>query len=591
MSDLDRLPVEANRAIMALLGSGAGLALWELGDRWDDPGLPMWLYLALLVFVVSYSAVTLALCGPVAPLRALVGAAVIAVPVTALVSLAALRHLVGMTVLEDPVVMPMAALLVVVATPFLSVWLCDRQAWRQYPLLFDTAWSIVVRYALAWAFVGLVVLILFLSDALLDLVGVGIIGSLLRSSLAMSLFVGATLGLALAVVYEMRDRISPFLVLRLLRLLVPVVVFVFAVFLAAIPLRGLSDLFGNLSAGGTLMGAAFLGVTLVAVAVDRDRAHEVRHPLMRSATQVLAVLLPILTALAVWAVYVRVRQYGWTPERLMAGMLAGVLMAHGASDALAVLRRGDWPDRIRQANVVLALSVIVLAVLWMTPVLDADRITVKSQIARYQAGQVALDDLALWEMEHDWGRAGQRGLAQLEAMTERADHAALVERIAEARDADARWSYYAPEDEETRARRADELLAGLALRPVGAQLSLEMLGDVPPYWLNEWVAGCNRALPDGREGCVLVLAPFVPVEGAGQQGMLFYHTPGGRAMVSYIEMRPKQELFARNASDLVRRSGAQMDVSVIAQVLDGDFQLTPFGLTLRIGDAVLVPDF
>ena len=65
---------------------------------------------------------------------------------------------------------------------------------------------------------------------------------------------GLVLGLAIAVVNELSDYVSPYLILQLLRLLLPVLVVVMAVFIVALPFRGLSGLFGGLSAAATLMG-------------------------------------------------------------------------------------------------------------------------------------------------------------------------------------------------------------------------------------------------------------------------------------------------------------------------------------------------
>ena len=67
--------------------------------------------------------------------------------------------------------------------------------------------------------------------------------------------------LALAVVTELSDYVSPFLILRLLRLMLPPVLLVLAVFLLALPLRGLSGLFGGLSAAATLLAMVAAGAT------------------------------------------------------------------------------------------------------------------------------------------------------------------------------------------------------------------------------------------------------------------------------------------------------------------------------------------
>ncbi|MEY8837405.1 DUF4153 domain-containing protein, partial [Cribrihabitans sp. XS_ASV171] len=122
----------------------------------------------------------------------------------------------------------------------------------------------------------------------LELVEIDLLEKLFRTDWLAFALSGAVLGLALAVLHELRDRLSPFLVLRLTRLLVPVLLAVVAVFLVALPLRGLSRLFGEFSSAGTLMSVTIAAITLISTALDRDRAHEVESPGLRLATRILS---------------------------------------------------------------------------------------------------------------------------------------------------------------------------------------------------------------------------------------------------------------------------------------------------------------
>lgn len=169
------LRIAAHRAALALLGAGAALGLWLLTDIWVEPGLPPALYLALFTFLAVYAGVALALAGPIPIPRALTGALVSAVPITALVSLAGQRNTVATDLLDDPVMLTVAAMLVLFSTPFLSVWIVERRNWRRYEALFETAWTITMRYAVAWGFVAVFWLVAYLSNELLALVDIDIV--------------------------------------------------------------------------------------------------------------------------------------------------------------------------------------------------------------------------------------------------------------------------------------------------------------------------------------------------------------------------------------------------------------------------------
>lgn len=582
--------IAVHRVTMVGLGGIAGLALWALGRQWGSPGMPPALFLALFTYVTTLASVALALCGPIEVPRALRGGALSAVFVTALISLAGQRYVVATELLEDPVMLSVATVMVLYLTPFLIVWMRDRRQWRRYASLFDAAWTMVMRYTIAWVFVAIFWLVAFLSDALLDLVDVTVIDWVLRTDWVRFAVSGAILGLGLAVVHELRGTLSPYLALRLLRLFVPVVLAVVALFLAAVPFRGLSQLFGEFSAAATLMGVAVMAITLISTALDQNDRVAVQSRGLRLATRALAVLLPLLTALAIWAVALRVRQYGWTPDRILAGLVALFLLAYGLGYCIAVLGGGAWMRRIRSINVAMALAVIAVSALWMTPALDVHRLSANSQLDRFLSGRSTLDELALWQMGHQWGRAGQAGLQRLEAMTDHADHAALVARIADVR------TQVNPFQFEQAARRraapdqARALLALMPVRPENVQVPPLLLAAAPPYRLQRWLEGCRRSLPDGRAGCVLVQGPFTPSADQREQGILLYLDAQGRGRADHLVLRPEGKVTVRDVFDPVANDWPDLPPAAVAQALDGGFRIAPSGShALFLGGSTLAP--
>ncbi|MFT4959494.1 MAG: hypothetical protein ACI92Z_000569 [Paracoccaceae bacterium] len=582
--------VAINRLFVAILGGGAGLALWALTDNWNDPMISPVLYLAIFVFVIVYSLVVLALAGPLGPIRALQGALILAMPVTALASLAGMRFVVATDLLDNQIVMTAILLLVLFATPFLSCWLTDRPSWLQYDTLFDSAWVIAVQYTVAWVFVGVFWGVLFLSNALLQLVDVDFIQLVLNNGWSVFTLTGAVLGVALAVVFELRAMISPYLILRLLRLMVPPVLAILAVFLAAIPLRGLSGVFGDFSSAATLMAAAITGISLVATALDRDDDMAVKTWGIRWATQGLAVLLPLLTALAVWSVLLRVLQYGWTPERVLAGMIAVFLLAYGLGYAGAVLLRTNWMARIRRINVAMALAVIAASVLWMTPVLNAYRIAVNSQLTLFEQEKIDVDQLALWEMEHEWGRAGQAGVRKIEAMMDRTDYTEITTRIEAGRTQHSRYRAKRNVEHAMLPKQSEILVSLLPVRPKTHILAPDAFVELPLYRVNQWLKGCQRPLPDGRAGCVLIIGEFTPGAVPGSQAMLLYNDENAKSRTHFVVLSDGKISDVREVLDPVGNTWPVLPQEAITQALEGQFKVLPRqGSALHLGDQVLVP--
>lgn len=486
-----------HRFAMVLTGAAAGLSCEALAWVLDGGVLGARAALGLSAFSGVFFAGLLALSGLVGLRRALPGAALVAAVLAGLLMLASLRFDQAADLLDRAIPLLSSLVLAFVPLPFVVAIL--RGNWRDYAVLFSSAWAIVVRYAAAWLFVGVVWLVLLLCDQLLKMVGIGLIGDLLSVRAVALVVTGAALGQGLAVVGEMAESVAPDLVLRLLRVLVPVLLPVLLLFVIVLPLRGFDALFLHLSAAAMLLAFAALGATLVTAALDQSVGDQSRSVVVLRAAQVMAPVLLAPAALAGWAIWLRVAQYGWTPDRLLAAVLAVLGLGYGLGYAGSVLLGRGWEDRIRQTNVFMALAVVLAAALLLTPVLNPERISAASQMARLADGRASLAELDVPALG-DWGRAGQGALADLSARAAAEGDAALAARLAGAA---------APEPL-PEALRAD-LAALLPLRPAGEtavrDAALGLLWDAE---LADWLALCRNGAAPGRPGCVMLVADFWP---------------------------------------------------------------------------------
>jgi hypothetical protein len=533
----------AERWRLAFAGAGGGLLIWALAEAAEREMLGAEPVLVLLALVTTGFAALLAMAGPIGLQKALPRALGLGFAVAALIWLAGQRHAKLEDVLSSP--LPVLALLVVAALPVPFLIAQARGNWRDYGALFLEAWSIVVRYAAAWAFVGLVWLVIFLSDQVLQIVGITVISDLLEHWIVGAVITGAALGLGMAVVYELVELLSPYLVLRLFRILLPVVLAVMVIFLIALPFRGLDGLFSGLSPALLLLAMVAAGVSLVSVTVDQSDADASTSPVLRRAAQGMALILPLLAALGAWAIWLRVDQHGWTPERLFVVIVAGLGLVYGLVYAISVLRGAGWMERIRRGNVTMALLVIVLAGLWLTPILNAERISAASQLARFESGQTDVADLDLSALE-DWGLAGERGLAALAEIAKAPGQEALADRLAGKDD------FAAPADDAaTRAATTAALVAIMPVQPATATGTRDtLLGAADVYLLADWQNVCNQPLPDGAPGCLMVVADLLPTLPGEEAMLLLQRSP------DYTEVLG---LFLGDDGSLLTRSTMRAD--------------------------------
>lgn len=505
-----------SRAMMTGMGALAALALYI----WVQIGLAEVLVGRTLMFGVVATGVffgaLLAVSSRMALRRAAIYALAQAVIVALLILLASLRFDTQEVFIGS--IFPVFAAVILCCLP-LPFFIAHAQGnWRDYATLFEQAWDIVLRYSVGVLLVGTVWLLIFLSDLLLSLVGLGFLDLILDNGATAYLITGAAGGFGMAVAAESISAAGASLALMLLRPLLPLIVGVVALFLIALPFRGLSSLFGALSAGMTLMAISAVAATMVTAVVDARGEAASRSRLLALSARVMSVLMLILGALAVVAVAQRVMQYGWTPPRIYAALGAAVSLGYGLIYAAEAVR-GDWMARIRRANVTMALALVALAALVLTPVLNAERISTASQMARFEDGRTPPEKLDVLAFE-GWGIAGRAALDDLTARSKQAGGEALAARLANPYDS---TDMAAPDLAALRA----EVVAVLPLQPpsAGADQAILMQG-MSDYTLAEVKDACARATGDLAKSCAMIVADFLPAQ-QGDEGMIALIGVGG----------------------------------------------------------------
>ncbi|RVV98810.1 DUF4153 domain-containing protein [Mesobaculum littorinae] len=518
--------------LLAAIGALGGASAWFVLEELDTLLTNQRLLLAAPVAVGVFFLSLLAMAGPLRLTRAAPVALLCAAAATLLAVWASFRFDEVGPFIETA--KPTAALIILVglAQPFLIAAQRHDQDWANYAALFDNAWGIVIRGLWALIFAILVWGVLMLSDGLLKQVGITLISRLLEEPAAGFVITGLSVGLAVGAALDRRIYASPHLALGLLRLLLPPVLLVTVVFLAAMVPQALAaggdlgEIFGEFSAASVLMSMTFMSILLVTSALDRGPAEAVQARPMRIMARLLALTVPAMAGLALFAVLLRVSDHGWTPERLAAVSAAGMLCAYGVVYAVTALVTRDWMRHLRRGNTALALLTILLAALWLTPVLDAQRISARDQLARILDGRAAPEPDTLWLLGHDLGRAGTVALARLE---ERSEDAELIARIERLRETELRYEFLQDEQGETvRARRIED---DLTVVPAGAVLPEGTMDDVPEYQQSMIVDGCETRTPGGRPGCLAVVADFL-TDRPGNEVLFVFQLPTGGMMLT-----------------------------------------------------------
>lgn len=346
----------------------------------------------------------------------------------------------------------------------------DGRRLVRYATCFDSAWKLAIQLLFSALFVLAVWLVMWLGDSLFDLLKLNFLEELLRESwfsvpLVCLAFSSAmhTTDVRPAIVQGVRS-----LLLVLMAWIVPIAVLLVGGFLAALPFTGLQVLWQTRHATAVLLAACAVLVVLVNAAFQAGDGGTRLARSVRLAARVACLLLLPLALLGVYALGLRVGDYGWTTDRVIAAACLAVALFYAGGYVWAAVRRGaPWLDGLRYVNLAASFVVLALALALFTPVADPARIAVSDQMARLARGTIPAARFDYGFLRFRGARYGMQALQMLAAQGV-GPQAAEVRRHAAA----ALSMKY--EDPLGRAAAID-VAANLRAWPQGAQLPASLL--------------------------------------------------------------------------------------------------------------------
>lgn len=572
-----------HRPLLTLAGAAAGLAFWCLVEILPDTVSDRWL-LAVTASASGLFGSLLLMAGPITLRLAIPASAGLGLLAGTLAYWGAGRFEEVDAFVGTGHPVAALALLIFVSIPFLSALLLPGRPWRDYRTLFDLAWSAVIRLFSAFTFLGLVWLFLWLSDSVLELVGLAFLTDFVDWGAAPFVLSGAVIGLGLAVAGEFGDVLSPGLPLGLLRLILMPAVGVMGLFVIVLPFRELSNAFGTLSATSVLMVMTLAGATLVSAVADRGRDEESTSRILRTGAWSMAILMAVFACLALYGISVRVGQYGWSPLRILASAAGLVVAGYGFGYLSALFRGTRWLSAIRATNVAVALFALILAGASLTPVFNPERLATQAQVSRILSGRAAPGSIDLWSMARDWGVAGRAGLDQLR--DEAVADSVLARRIAAYDAASSRFEFENGLPEETRPTLVGRFLRDVPVLPAGGPVPEGVFSQTAPRMLEAWIASCARRTPGGHPGCVIYAGMFAE-DSPAPHYVLF--TLGEQGFVQVVVLREDSERGSFGPTWVTEDYSRTNSSDLIDALMAGQVDLVPVPLrALRFEGADLL---
>lgn len=387
----------------------------------------------------------------------------------------------------------------------------DQSPIAAYGRYFEVAWKQGVQMVFAAAFVAALWMALWLGAALFGILEL----NFFRDLIVKPWFRWPVSFMAVGIALHLTD-VAPAIIAGIRRLalvllswLLPLMALIVLGFLVALAATSLDLLWQTKNGAVVLLTAAGSLVILANCAYqqgpprDGQDGHVPAKPLTWTGTIIGPILL-VLVALAAYAAYLRVAQYGWTADRVL---LAATILVAGLY-ALGYSAAGWWNGRPRRrwegTNVAVSFAILAILVALMSPLADPARIAVNSQLARLEKGVVDAKTFDFTMLRFDGARYGMEALQRMAE----SDRAELTEAAKAGLKAENRWQM---------AKKPAELTE--------AQVAANLVVVYPP----------DSPLPQGLAKPKLNYRPCFNEAGKRCDVVVLGKGPGGRLMAAIME--------------------------------------------------------
>ncbi|MDH2917772.1 MAG: DUF4153 domain-containing protein [Sideroxydans sp.] len=307
-----------------------------------------------------------------------------------------------------------ASVLGFVLIPLLAHFNPTTRSWT-YHDLFASAWRNAMLCLSAGALTGLFWVVLVAGSGLLDLIGLSFMHQLIEQAVfiipvtSIAFSTAFALGLARS---EMVITLRRFQ-LSMLAWLLPLLMLFIVVWVAALPFTGVDALFKTHDAAFIMLWCAALCINFVNAAYQDGLTPPAYGRLLSRSLAWAWLGLLVVVSVAWWAMGLRIAQYGWSEDRVWGVFVALMASIYVLGYALSAWRAQPWLASISTTNIIAAIVLCGGLLALLSPLADARRIAVNSQMQRLSAQTVTLEKFDFDYLRWEAGRYGHEALAQL----------------------------------------------------------------------------------------------------------------------------------------------------------------------------------
>jgi len=307
-----------------------------------------------------------------------------------------------------------AGILGFIFIPLLVHFEYSTKRWS-YHSLFETAWRNALMTVSSLGLTGVFWIVLFAGSMLMQSIGVNFISELIKKPIFSIPVTGIVFGAAFALSLARSQMIVTLrrFWLSISSWLLPLLLAFSIIWVVALPFTGLELLFKTRNACFILLWFVALSINFVNAAYQDGAGEQPYGELLSKLLQYAWFSLIALVVVAWWAMMLRINQYGWTEERVWGVFVLVLTTLYVVGYAYSVRSSKVWFSNIGVTNIATSLVMSMGLILLLSPIADARRIAVHSQMLRLMSGQVEPEKIDYAYFRWQAGRYGQDALQTL----------------------------------------------------------------------------------------------------------------------------------------------------------------------------------
>ena len=386
----------------------------------------------------------------------------------------------------------------------------EHRVIASYPLYFDVAWKLAIQLNFIVLFVAMFWLVLWTGSGLFSLIKIEFISELIRNDWFAIPVTALASAYAIHVTDVRANLVRGFRTLKLTTLswLLPIMSLFVAAFVVTLPFQGISLLWATHHTSQIMLGAAsWLIVLINAVYQDGTPEHAPGRLMRYSATLGCMLLLP-LTLIGIYAVFVRVGEYGWSVHLIEVAACLLVSSGYTIGYVAAAADPQHWLKRIEKTNIYVSFVILAVLVALFTSVADPARLSVADQMNRLKTGKVTMEKFDFMYLRQQGVSYGETALLKLrdEARASGLSTQATLNKIEQALSKQPYMPY--PPPEKIMPPTQTDVVKNITVYPVGKTLpdsfskqdwTKPVAGFFLPLCLQNTISKCEAFVFDATE--------------------------------------------------------------------------------------------